>query len=307
MQILEQDDQRPVACRHLEQPPKRPEGVARLGERSLAQRSEDAGGIGLIRKEIVERLELLEDVADRQQACAVAVRPAPPRQRPRPALRLREERVREPRLADPRLADQDDATRGLATRSTSASAPSSASSSATRPTIGMSRWRANDSAPGSNRSTRYPTPDSCGTTSTAAGTTRNASDPSSRSPAAACASRHPDAFDLSLRILLTGKPLDSRPHDEPLRQRGARFTHGAKRPQRVVVVRDRRAEDGDELLGQQLSNLSFVAVDDDRDLREDGGRLLADTLVLQVDELEQRDDRVAPEAVRRVVGRRRQI
>ena len=77
MQILEQNDQWPVACRHLEQPAERPEGFARLGGRSLAQRQEDASGIGLIRKDIVERLELLDDVAERQQRRAVAVRPAP--------------------------------------------------------------------------------------------------------------------------------------------------------------------------------------------------------------------------------------
>ena len=71
--------------------------------------------------------------------------------------------------------------------------------------------------------------------------------------------------------------------NEPLRQRGARLTDGAKGPQRVVVMCDGRAEDRDELLGQELLNLAFVSVDDDRDLRQGGSRLLAGAGVLQVD------------------------
>ena len=114
VQILEQDDQRPVACRHLEQPAKRPEGVARLGERSLAQRHEDASGIGLVRKHVVERLELFEDVAERQQARAVAVRPARPDSVRALLSACERNALGEPRLADPRLAEQDDATRGSA-------------------------------------------------------------------------------------------------------------------------------------------------------------------------------------------------
>ena len=63
-----------------------------------------------------------------------------------------------------------------------------------------------------------------------------------------------------------------------------------------------RAEDGHELLGQQLLNLTLVAVDDERDLRQGGRRLLARSRVLEIDELQERDDRVALEPARALVS-----
>ena len=76
------------------------------------------------------------------------------------------------------------------------------------------------------------------------------------------------------RQVRLGPALDRRAHLCPGRRRGADVVRRAQRTQRVVVVRDRCAEDGDGLVESRLEHGALVALDRERHLGEETGDVI---------------------------------
>ncbi len=111
--VLEDQDDRRSPRERLEQAAKRPETLAAVERRRVAQALGDPLRVCLICERGLEVARLAEDLEQREQRHPLAVGDRPPGEHLGAAAHTSRELLDEPRLPDARLADHDQPARGL--------------------------------------------------------------------------------------------------------------------------------------------------------------------------------------------------